>query len=109
MTYRVGTHADVCEWFGKLPRETLRAVVILLDGRLAGIIGLGRAAAWTELFSDHKPELAPHLSSVAVWRAVKLAMRFVNECRAPVFSVSSDARLMARLGFHEVNPGIWRI
>lgn len=108
LSYRPATAADVEEFYGRAPSETLRAMVILLDGHVAGIIGLARTGYSTRLFSEHRPELVPHLSHITVWRAVKAAMRFVNECRSAVYVVSSDPRLMQRLGFYEVSEGLWR-
>jgi hypothetical protein len=108
VSYRVGTHADVCEFYGKVPRETLRVVAILLDERVVALIGLARTPSSMQLFSEYKPELSPYLSRVTVWRAVKRALRMVAECPCPVYVVSSDAPLMGRLGFQEVAQGIWR-
>ena len=108
LSYRPATAQDVEEFYGRSPYETLRAMVILLDGRVAGIIGIARTGYSTRLFSEHRPELEPYLSSVTVWRAVKAALRFVDECRSSVYVVSSDPRMMRRLGFEEVSEGLWR-
>lgn len=108
--WRLATERDVRDYYGRLPSETLRAAVITLDGEVAGIIGVARSAYSARFFSEHKPELEPYLSSVAVWRAVKAALRFVDESQTVVYVVSSDERMMRRLGFQRVPgiEGIWQ-
>jgi hypothetical protein len=98
----------VLEFYGSARRETLRAIVIALEGRVAGIIGLAITWEETRIFSEHKPELEPYLSSITVWRAIKAAMRLVDECAQPVYTASSEGRFLKRMGFIEVKPGIWR-
>jgi hypothetical protein len=108
LTYRLATPADVVEFYGRTPAETLRVAVVLLDGKVVGIVGLARSAFSVRLFSEYKPELTPHLSSVTVWRAVKVALRLAAECPCPVYVESSDAAMMERIGFYEVRDGLWR-
>jgi hypothetical protein len=108
LSYRAATARDVEEFYGRRTAETLRVVVVLLGERPVGIIGLARDGYSTRFFSEYKPELEPHLSSVTVWRAIKAALKFVDECRSPVYVVSSDARMMRRIGFQEVIEGLWR-
>ena len=111
--WRWASAEDVREFFGAIPGETLRATVITLDGRVAGIIGIARAYAFTRLFSEYKPELDPYLGAVAVWRAVKAVMRVVESQPQSVYSFSQHddgARILARLGFEQVSEGVfvWR-
>lgn len=96
------------EFYGEPQSTTLRAVVVKLDDRVAGIIGLSRSASAVQLFSEHRAELVPHLSSITVWRAVKAALRMVSECPCAVYARSSDPAMMRRVGFHEVADGVWR-
>jgi len=111
--WRWASAEDVREFFGAIPGETLRATVITLDGRVAGIIGIARAYAFTRLFSEYKPELEPYLGTVAVWRAVKAIMRVIESQPQSVYSFSQHeegSRILERLGFEQVSEGVfvWR-
>lgn len=98
------------EFYGERPRTTLRVTAVLLDGRVAGLAGLSRTEAATWFFTEHAPELTPYLSNVTVWRAIKRALRFIDECRCTVYVISEDPKMMQRLHFGRV-PGhenVWR-
>ena len=79
--------------------------MILLDGKVSGIIGLAREEWTSRLFSEHKPELEPFLKSVIIMRAVKAVMRWVREYPTDVFAVAKHEKgcqILTRLGFERI-------
>ena len=109
LTYRFATESDLRRFYGELPRQTLRAVVILLDGEPAGIIGLARDAGCEKLFSEAKPELEPHLRRFEVLRAIKLAMTLVESSKCDVYAVREEGTdVLLRLGFEHIEDDIYK-
>lgn len=104
---RPATPADVEEWYGGPSPGTVRAVVVLLDGKVAGIAGLvlpgltgGRLA---EAFSDMKEELAPYLRQSVVQCAIGRVIRLIRQSKYTVVAVADPAiptseALLQRLG-----------
>lgn len=107
---RPATRRDAVEYFGRLPRETLRAIVVTLDGRPVGIIGFAKEAFAFQFFSEYKPELEPYLGSVAVLRAIYEALALVRgPCRAYAKAQhAKGAAVLKRLGFHDEGDDTWR-
>lgn len=106
---RPATAADIREYYGEPYRFTVRANAVLLDGKVVGIVGVAREYDIGKFFSDVKPELEPHLSSVTVWRAIKGAMDYVRAYRGPVLSTAEHAEgcvMLHRLGFKHLE-GRW--
>ena len=80
----------------------MRAIMIYMDGRRAGVIGVVRERNYGKYFTDHRAELQPHLRSITIMRAVKEALRFADEYRGPVIAIAEHAescRILHRLGF----------
>jgi hypothetical protein len=94
--------ADVEALYRCRPGETLRAVVVKLDGKPAGIIGLAKEADRDRLFSEYKDELAPHLHSMTILRAIKMVMSWVESSRVPVYAIAENPQLLERLGFQQI-------
>ena len=80
----------------------MRAMVAILDGRVAGIAGIVREGPGYKLFSDSIPELEPHLRSITVLRAVKKVLQFTESSRLQVAAVSHNPDLLLKLGFRHV-------
>lgn len=109
MTYRLARPSDLVEFYGKLPAQTTRGVVVTIDGRVAGVAGVATEADGTrKLFTEFRDELVPYLSSVTVWRALKAVLQFA---RTPTYAVASmdGERFLGRLGFTPVSGDIWRV
>lgn len=81
------------------PRETLRALVIRVDGEPAGIIGLAQEADRLRAFSEVREALCPHLKRMPVLRAIQAFMKWVRTSKVPVYAVSEGTGLLERLGF----------
>jgi hypothetical protein len=107
LTFGPASGADVVEFYGRLPLETMRAVVIRLDGRPVALLGVARNSLFRRFFSEYKPELEPLLKSMTVLRAIKAAMAIVREQPGTVWAVAEHAegaRVLQRLGFeHELD------
>ena len=96
---RPATAADIRSFYGDDWPTTMRAMVVLMDGKLAGIAGIVREGPGYKLFSDSIPELEPHLRSMTVLRAVKKVLEFTESSRLPVAAVSDNPDLLERIGF----------
>ena len=99
---RPATAADIRSFYGDDWPTTMRAMVVLMDGKLAGIAGIVREGPGYKLFSDSIPELEPHLRSMTVLRAVKKVLEFTESSRLPVAAVSDNPDLLKRFGFRHV-------
>ncbi len=101
---RFATERDVIDFYGELPEQTLRAVVLVLNNAPVALIGMARQDTYAQFFSEYRPEYRPHLKSMTTLRAIKSAMSIVKESRLPVFAVAESTepdavRLLTRLGF----------
>ncbi len=88
----------------------MRAIMIFMDGQPAGIIGVVREREYGKYFTDHRPELQPHLRSITIMRAVKEGLRFADEYRGPVIAIAEHAescRLLNRLGFTHLEGALY--
>jgi hypothetical protein len=99
ITWGVAPAAEVDELYAGRPRETLRAIVIRLDGKPVGIMGLAKEPERDRAFSEYTPELCPHLKRMPVLRAIKAFMQWVEQSRVPVYAISEGTGLLERLGF----------
>lgn len=109
LTYRFATAADLTRFYGELPRQTIRAVVVLLNGEPAGVIGLARDGGCAKFFSEYRPEVEPHLRRFEVLRAIKLAMSLVESSTTEVYAVREEGTdVLPRLGFVHVEDDIYK-
>lgn len=109
LTYRFATESDLRQFYGELPRQTIRAVVVLLDGEPAGVIGLARDGGCAKLFSEYKPEMQHHLRRFQVLRAIRLAMTLVESSISEVYAVREEGTdVLLRLGFEHVEGDIYK-
>lgn len=110
ITSRPATQLDLEEYYGGPVAGTMRAIMIFLDGKQAGIIGVVREREYGKYFTDHRPELQPHLRSITIMRAVKEGLRFADEYRGPVIAIAEHAescRLLNRLGFTHLEGALY--
>lgn len=109
LTYRFASESDLREFYGALPAQTTRAVVVLLNECPAGIIGLARDAGCAKLFSEYKPEMQQYLRRFEVLRAIKLAMSLVKSSGSDVYAVREEGTdILLRLGFVHVEGDIYK-
>ena len=104
MNYRYATAADVLRFYSERPPQTLRAIIVVQGDEPVPIVGLANEGGFGKLFSEYKPQLKGRLRRMAVLRAIKLAMRFVERCPLPVVAITQPGepdspRLLERLGF----------
>lgn len=107
ITWSFASAADVDALYRSRPGETLRAVVIRVDGHPAGIIGLAKEPDRDRLFSEYTEKLEPHLKSMAILRALKTVMAWVQASRVPVYAIAENPALLERLGFEKVNDEVF--
>jgi hypothetical protein len=108
ITWSTATAAEVDELYSGRPRETLRALVIRVDGKPAGIIGLAQEPDRFRAFSEYTPELCPHLKRMPVLRAIKAFMAWVEASKVPVYAISEGTGLLERLGFVSDDGEVFR-
>jgi hypothetical protein len=109
LTYRFATAEDFRKFYGSPQRMTTRAVAILVDDEPVGIIGLALGLDCATLYSDAKPEIEPHLKRMTVLRAIKLAMRMVEQCGRDVYAKRQDGTdTILRLGFEHFDGEVYR-
>lgn len=80
----------------------MRALVVCLDGEVAGFIGIVREGPIGKYFCDISPELEPYLRSMTIMRTVKQSMEFVKAYQGPVLALAEHAegcKILNRLGF----------
>lgn len=107
ISWRYATAADIDRFYEGRPRETMRAVAIILDDEPVGIIGLAKEPDRDRLFSEYKPELEPHIRRIAVLRAIKAVMAWVEASKIPVYAISEGTGILERLGFKQVSGEIY--
>jgi hypothetical protein len=107
VAWRYATAADVRSFYGESVKPTLRAVALLVDGAPAAIVGLASEGPYQKLFSDERPEFEPHRRSMAVLRAIKRVQDWIRACPQVVFSESQNRPLLERLGFQQIEEGIF--
>jgi hypothetical protein len=107
VAWRDAKAADVSAFFGKPAATTMRAVVLLLNGEPAALIGIASEGPYQKLFSDEKPEFEPHRRCMAVLRAIKRVQAWVKASPQIVFSESTNRPLLERVGFQQIDEGIF--
>lgn len=100
--------ADVEDWYEGPSPGTVRAYVVTLDGKVAGIAGLilpGLGTRWgaVEAFSEMSPELEPYLRHPVVLGAIGRVIRLIRKSRVPVMAIAdpnlpTSEPLLKRLG-----------
>lgn len=105
---RLARPADIEEWYEGPSPGTVRAYVVTLDGKVAGIAGLilpGLGTRWgaVEAFSEMSPDLAPHLRHPLVQWAISRVIRLIRKSRVPVMAIAdrklpTSEPLLKRLG-----------
>jgi len=103
---RLATAEDIIEYYGEPMRGTVRAFVILLDGKIAGIGGIVREAGVGKFFTEHKPELEPYLKSITIMRALHRSLDWCRAYRGPVITIATSVQsciTMNRLGFEHMD------
>jgi hypothetical protein len=99
ITWGPASASEVDALYTGRPRETVRALVLRLDGEPAGIIGLAQEPDRLRAFSETRKALGPHLRRMPVLRAIKAFMVWVHQSKVPVYAVSEGTGLLERLGF----------
>ena len=107
LTWDYATAADIDAYYEDRPRETMRAIVVKLDGAPVGIIGLAKEVDRDRAFSEFKPELQPHLKSMPVGRAIMAFVKWMNASRVPIYAISEGTGVLDRLGFRCVGGDIY--
>jgi hypothetical protein len=111
--WRCASAADIDCYYGERPRQTLRAVVLTLNGAPNAVIGIARQSGYAQLFSEYKPEFRPHLRSMSTLRALKHVMAMIEESKLPVYAIAEDkeldsVRILTRLGFVPEKENVFR-
>jgi hypothetical protein len=112
VTFRFAKAEDIDAYYGSRPAQTLRAIVIQLDGRVTGLIGVARHVDHARFFSEFREELRPHLRALPVMRAIKRAQGLIRESPLPVYAIAEETetdsvRILTRLGFVHYQENIY--
>ena len=111
ITFSGAVQADIDEYYGERPHQSMRAIVIKLDGVSAGIIGLSFERDHFKAFSEYKPALEPYLKSMTALRAIKAAQRMFTVSKRPILAVREGcAEILERVGFEALDEDtyLWR-
>ncbi len=103
--WRYASAADIEALYGHTLDRTVRAVALLLDDEVEGIIGVSRDKVGLKFFSDYTDDMEQHLHRFPALRAIKVVMGWVETAAAPVGAVAEHEeghRLLNRLGFGRV-------
>ena len=104
IAWRFASTADIEQYYGERPRESLRAVAIVVDGEPAAIIGMAIERGRMRAFSEYKPALEPHLKSMPVLRAIKAAQQMFAQTSMPIVAVREGGSvILERIGFDHVD------
>ena len=103
------TSRDIDAFYQDRPRETLRAVVVRMDGEPVCLIGLAKDVDYDKVFSEYKPVLEPYLKSITVMRALKQFMKWVESSQVPVYAMSvTDSGILDKLGFEHISGELYQ-
>lgn len=95
-------------FYGEIPKQTVRAIVVLLNDEPTGIIGLAMGADCATMYSEYKPELEPHLKRMTVLMAIRAAMKMMMRCKRPVYAVQHPGtNILTKLGFEHLKDDIF--
>jgi len=112
LTWGPADAAALRAFYGRVPAETTRSVVVRLYGEPVAVVGAAIDGGFATLFSDTKPELEPFLRSMTVLRAIRAGIDMAKATGLPVLAwvcKEPGARILAREGFtHDNEPGWWR-
>lgn len=111
LSWRYARASDIDRFYGRRPGTTLNAVVVAMDAAPVCVIGVSCEGDTGLFFSDEKPEFEAHRGRIPTLRALKAAMRLVEDYPLPVYARSETIegkRLLDRLGFQEVASDIYR-
>jgi hypothetical protein len=105
---RFATAADVQAYYGDMPDQTMRAMVIEKDGAPVVIAGIALEGDRFQAFSEFKPEFEPQLKSMTTLRFVKRVQAMIAAAPLPVVAFSKgDPALLERLGFQKIREGAY--
>jgi hypothetical protein len=108
ITWSYASAAEVDAYYGERPAQTMRAIVIRLDDKPAGIIGVAFEGDRMRAFSEYCPELEPHLKSMPVLRAIKASQRMFAQSAKPVIAVREGCSgVLERLGFVQIDEELF--
>jgi hypothetical protein len=106
--WRFATPTDIPAFFGEPIPYTVRAVVVEVEQQPAAMIGLAADGTGGQcFFSEELPPLETCRRRMAVLRAIQRVMRWVRESKVPVYSVSENVPLMEKLGFRQLEQGLF--
>lgn len=110
IAWRFARGADIDRFYGERPKQTARALTVLIDDEpvaIAGLIGQGDHCI---AFSDVKPALEPHLKSMPVLRVIMAVQRMCADSKLPVFALkTTNSGLLPRMGFVPTDdPEVYR-
>lgn len=113
LSVRFATAGDIESFYGQLQQPTLRALVVEMRGDVVGLVGLARRGSISIFFSEVRTELRPHLKRMVALRAIKRAMKWVEQSAVPVFAIAQEDEpqapaLLVRLGFEPVSEDLYR-
>lgn len=105
LTHNLATLADLVEFYGCPPEQSVKAIVFRDGGKLVAIGGVKREGGRWVAFSEIKPDA--NLSKMTIWRGAKVVMEMIKAMNMPIWAVAerkgeSTGKFSMRLGFvHE--------
>ena len=96
---RPATRADIEGFFGKLPRQSIRARVLEVGGEVVGVAGYYMVNGVAVMFSDKKGDIP----KMTIWRESRAMM---DKIETPAVCVAEEGAgpFLERLGWQHAGP-----
>lgn len=96
------TASDFISFYGSPPKNTVRAIVCVLDGRVLGVAGIERHHGFYVAFSDISTEMRSYKKTI-LSAGIRL-VEMIRQCSLPVVSIQNleektSRNFLTRLGF----------
>ena len=114
VSWRFASAQDIDAYYGERPAQTVRAVIILLNDEVSGVIGIARHEDHARFFSEFREPLRRHLRTLPVMRAIKCVQGMARESRLPVYAIAEETeqdarRILSRLGFVPYHENVYKL
>ncbi len=86
----------------------MRALVIHLNDKPVGILGIAKDAEVDVAFTEYKPALEPYLKSITVLRAGMQLLKWCRASRIPVLAHSGGLLNLERVGFARLSGDVYQ-
>lgn len=91
---RPATATDFLAFFGHPPKNTIKAIVVDIDGKVIGMGGIERHRGFYVAFSDISDDLRAR--KVVLMKAARAVIDLVKQCPLPVVTIQNTEEKTSR-------------